>query len=536
MENTQAYQTFSQRAYESDIFNTKGLNNNNNVDLFAHKRRYENNNKETYDFLSLDNNKNQPKQPLTERKPKLISNNLKSTIFDNEPLEIKKPRKEYAAGQTHIKFEQSDNAEYKIKRPEIKSDYNPDKYLKTETNYERKFKNLYGGEDIEIDPKFIPKQKNFKGTIDKELSKNENEYNPNLTAYERLYNNLYNSSLKTEVNVIPSKAIKVKRKNDEKENKILTNYQSNIFNIEEKEKENNNNINEDKTNNKFKNKKLISQPKINDENLQKVNEGKHKYNNSTIPTNLNWKIGNSNLYTKLSKDSDVAKNSAHQRQLNEFFGGEGNKNLPVKNVTNEKLNREELEKKLKSFEPNESDAAIRKKMEQYSTYQNLDLNSKKLEKEPKNKTFELKNCDMDKFDIEELKNVFSSNGIHLFNLKEDNQYTNGKSKGKITFSVRENNLDDKFLKKLIKVKKEIKNKQGVDIREIDNNPYNKAQKQLTSQIPTNVNWNHHQIEDFIKKRNMDKNIHPKTHRQAPKSKLDEQKITAVFVDHKYKNK
>ena len=52
-------------------------------------------------------------------------------------------------------------------------------------------------------------------------------------------------------------------------------------------------------------------------------------------------------------------------------------------------------------------------MEQYSTYQNLDTNSKKYEKEPKNKTFELKNFDFDKFDVEELKNVFSNNGIHL---------------------------------------------------------------------------------------------------------------------------
>ena len=174
-------------------------------------------------------------------------------------------------------------------------------------------------------------------------------------------------------------------------------------------------------------------------------------------------------------------------------------------------------------------------MEQYGTYQNLDINAKKYEKEPKNKTFELKNFDFDKFDVEELKNVFSNNGIHLFDLKEDNQYSNGKSKEKITFSVRENNTDDKFFNKLKKIKKEIKNKQGAEIREIDNNPYNKAQKHLTSQIPTNINWNHHQMEDLIKKRNMDKNIHPKTHRYT-KSNIDDQRITAIYINHKYKNK
>ena len=531
MENTNSYHLNSQRAYESDIFNTKGLNND--VELFAHKRKFENNNKESYDFYATEVPK---QQPLTDRNKIIKSNNLKSTIFNNDPIEIKKPRKEYAAGQTHIKFEQSDNSDYKIKRPEYKSDYNPDKYLKTESNFERKFKNLYVGENETIDPKFITKnQKSIKGTIDKELSKNENEYNPNLTAHERLYNNLYNSSLKTEPNLPPPKTIKVKRKTDEKDNKILLNYQSNIFNIEEKEKENNNNLNEDKNTNKFKNKKLISQPKINDENLQKVTEGKHKYNNSTIPTKLDWRVGNSNLYTKVTKDDDVDKNSAHQRKLNELFGGEGNKNLPNKNINNEKLKRKELENELKSFEPNESDAAIRKKMEQYGTYQNLDINAKKYEKEPKNKTFELKNFDFDKFDVEELKNVFSNNGIHLFDLKEDNQYSNGKTKGKITFSVRENNTDDKFFNKLKKIKKEIKNKQGAEIREIDNNPYNKAQKHLTSQIPTNINWNHHQMEDLIKKRNMDKNIHPKTHRYT-KSNIDDQRITAIYINHKYKNK
>ena len=37
MENTNVYQKNSQRAYESDIFNTKGLNND--PELFAHKRK-----------------------------------------------------------------------------------------------------------------------------------------------------------------------------------------------------------------------------------------------------------------------------------------------------------------------------------------------------------------------------------------------------------------------------------------------------------------------------------------------------------------
>ena len=70
----------------------------------------------------------------------------------------KKTKKRICEGQTHIKFEQSDNSDYKIKRPEYKSDYNKDKYLKTESNFERKFKNLYVEEDETFDPKFISKK------------------------------------------------------------------------------------------------------------------------------------------------------------------------------------------------------------------------------------------------------------------------------------------------------------------------------------------------------------------------------------------
>ena len=43
------------------------------------------------------------------------------------------------------------------------------------------------------------------------------------------------------------------------------------------------------------------------------------------------------------------------------------------------------------------------------------------------------------------------------------------------------------------------------------------------------------MEDLIKKRNIDKNIHPKTHRYT-KSAIDDQRITAIYINHKFKNK
>ena len=57
-----------------------------------------------------------------------------------------------------------------------------------------------------------------------------------------------------------------------------------------------------------------------------------------------------------------------------------------------------------------------------------------------------------------MKNLFYSEGIHLFKFEEKGSGVNGFKNGKFTFRIRKNDLDKNYDKKMDLIKTKIKNK------------------------------------------------------------------------------
>ena len=101
---------------------------------------------------------------------------------------------------------------------------------------------------------------------------------------------------------------------------------------------------------------------------------------------------------------------------------------------------------------------------------------------------------------------------------------------KITFKIRDNEYDKDFNSKIKNIQKEFFKDKKAEIKVLSQQEKNKGDL-----IPNSVQWNNSNINSITKNKNVDKTLQEKTHSKPVESKNNEQKMTQIFVNLKYKN-
>ena len=505
--------------YKSDIFHIKNINK---PEIEFKKKKNVTSNQTTYNFLDW-NNKNNTFEEGNINSPK-YENNINKNI---RRINLTKHNKSSI-------FIGNDDNSYIVKKDKEKIIYDPQKFYTNVSPYTRKICEIFGEEYNNNNNINLPiNKKSSFGAYEKEIYKlkkkkyNDNEIiNPTIKKLEFFYNDNFNNE-------------------NRKFNKIKRNYSTEIYDNLKDDK-----YNDNKNNIIFKNKSLsereieinkIKKPKnlnINETKnyeIKRDNFGKKNminYNDSAIPVNLDWRNENINLYFRPKSNEKILKETAKERKLNEFYGE--NYKL-IKNNSQKDLTKNELENLIKYEYPNENESKTKKRLENISSLQMgkiIRVNSMKnmMPKEMKSKNYEIKNGNLNNIDLNNLEKNFLNEGIHIYDIRIDEQYTNGNQKGKITFKIRENNNDKNLNETINKIKVNLKQKNNIDLNEYSPN---KKVKPLTNQIPTTIKWNDNQIHNYTKNRKVETTIQGRIHnKRRPNSN---NKVTNIIINHKYKN-
>ena len=149
------------------------------------------------------------------------------------------------------------------------------------------------------------------------------------------------------------------------------------------------------------------------------------------------------------------------------------------------------------------------------------------ENDNKIKSIEISNVDnFDNFNIKEIKDLYIKKGIHIYNIKEQSNYSNGYNSGRISYQIRSNLNNENFDETLKSINNQIKEK-GLNIEE-------KQDKQIKSKhigdcLPCNIKWNDNRIRNLTSKKSS-----YETKVMQPKKILNNDKISSVLIDHSYK--
>ena len=498
----------------SDIFNL------NSIEAKPAIRIRNNNNRTTYDFKNWgDENNNNLNQSL---KP-YYSKNFQSSVFSEEPIKIQTSRNRNI-NRSNLTFGNYDNSEFNVHKNLNNKTFNPNYKEKETTAYERKMKQLYGN-NFSLDNKTsnykLEKKNTAYGTIEKEKKKYDEEKREFKNAKERKYDELFHDRKE------------VKKENN---NKIYTINSSNNKYIEGINSNRQNHINSLKSN-------IFNDPERDDFNIKqeiKVNKRENNNDNENIyhgkkktleqetgilPSKLDWKNEKTNLYNKERPFSTRIKENAFERKINELYGENAPKNK-INNDNNE-MERKKIEEIIQNKFPNENESQIKKRLENISDLNNYDYNNKKtLNENIINKNYEIQFDKINNVNINEFKKVFIENGIHIYGIKEDESYNNGKDKkGKITFSIRENFNKEEFDDKLNKIRNKIEKEQGIKFTDY----YDKdKRKKIGKVLPSNIKWDNNLASHYKTELN-EKNI-IKGNNYLKKG----DKITEINIDHNYK--
>ena len=122
-------------------------------------------------------------------------------------------------------------------------------------------------------------------------------------------------------------------------------------------------------------------------------------------------------------------------------------------------------------------------------------------------------------------------GIRIYDVKEKVDSIFGVNKdNKITFKIRDNENDKDFNVKIKNVQNDFKNRRNVEIK-----PVSQQEKKQADLIPNSIKWDNTNVNSLIKNRNIDKTQQEKTHSKPIENNNNEQKMTQIFVNLKYKN-
>ena len=521
MRNKTQYEKNYKFNYNSDIFH---INNINKPEIEFKKIKNVITNQTTYNFLDW-NNKNKTFEegniniPNNENNINKISRRINLTKHNKSSI-----------------FLGNDDKSYIIKKDKCKNIYNPQKYFTNVSPYARKVFEIFG-EEYNNNKENLPiNKKTSFGYYENEVYKlkkknydNNEIINPKRKKLDFFYKDNFNEESFS----------------DRQFKKIKRNHSTEIYDNLIDDKYNNNN---NKNNITFKNKSLsereieIKEVK-NSNNIIGTKKDKIKrdyygkknminYNDSAIPVKLDWRNQKINLYFRPKSNEKILKETAKERKLNEFYGE--NYKL-IKNNSQKDFTKNDLENLIKYEYPNENESKIKKRLENISSFEMgkiIRVNSMKnmIPKEMKSHNYEIKNGNLNNIDLKNFEKNLLNAGIHIYDIRMDEQYTNGNQKGKITFKIRENIEDKNFNETINKIKVNLKQKNNIDL---NNYSPNKKVKPLSNQIPTTIRWNDTQIHNYTKNRKVETTIQGRIHNKRRANSNN--KITDIIINHKYKN-
>lgn len=477
----ESYKANSRYGQSSDIFHLYSLNKPEVNPVPKHKRMT---NRSSYDIIGMrDTNIIDASNPQVSRKKQIESNTIKSTVFSNEPLPSQKLR-DTRTRQTSFVFGTDDNSEF-IVHKQKNTNYNPNKYFNEPTAYERKIHQLYGHDGVKLNEnESKPKHRKSSsiGTIEHENRINNPPTKECVNAKERKFQTFYNNNNLGETNYSKPEPFlnnnSTGSKYDSNKPGVYNHVEylkSNIFNDPDKEN----------TNNTMFAEKAPIVKKVDEENEKQkiiINRKKNLWKNQDEAcfTNLDWRNEKLDKYFKQPLDKDVDVN-AKERKMNQINGTDFQKGNDINNNNNKDDNdlqmRKDLEFIMHSNYPKENEAQIKKRLENVSSFQGKEfiaenqkyrnVNGNEIDRKIVN--YELKNFkDLNQVNVSEIEKMFLRKGIHINNIRTEEFHRNeDNTKGKVVFSLRENNDDPKFNDKFNEIKDNLKNETGIDIIKVN---------------------------------------------------------------------
>jgi hypothetical protein len=288
-----------------------------------------------------------------------------------------------------------------------------------------------------------------------------------------------------------------------------------------------------------------------DENINIENHGKrskYNHNEAKLPNRLKWNDPKLYLLFPQNKNSDVLKMNARQRKFYNIYGTEPS--VPKGKLCEEfKSNeRPEIEVAAKNNYNNMNYSHMKRISDNISQFQgdkfvtenNINKSNKNFKNMSKKKnnnnegiTFEIK-TKKNKMNIPnlEIEKKFAEKGIHIYDIRENmDSVFHNKKNNKIYFKVRENNKDENFEGKINKIKEELYNEKGL----IMNEKVNKK-RENTDLMPETLKWDNPYCDKMTKYTKVDKSNQGRTHSKPPLNRKNEDKVTKIFVNLKYKNR
>ena len=508
--------------------------------------------------------------------------NFSEKMFENEPDNHKNKSDMYNhryQNETLFLGDYEGN-EYKIKKNKSMI-YDPSPYFEDKTPLKQKMDLIYGGSE-DLIGNYKPAINRNKRLIRSASSigfarrnfETRNERDPKIVSdsKEMKYFNLYgNKGIENSHNKLKSLSVERSTNNayipgEEPIQNRVNFLKSNIFNDKDVEKINNNDYDDAKDNNnqdnniirvnrihngKGLNKRTKSSnilPRhinINfDENTNNENHarrGLYDRNENKLPIELKWNDPKLYLLFPQNKNSDILKKSARDRKFYNIYGtnpispkeqfkynDRPEINMAAKNTYND-LNYSSMKRICDNISQMQGKKFINESSKKNKNFRNINK-----KKNNDGVSYELQTKKSKRFiSNNEIEKKFAEKGIHIYDIREnmDSIFRNKKIY-KIDFKVRDNYNDNNFEGKINRIKEELLKEKGLIMSEKVN-----KKRQNNDLMPHDLKWDNPFSDRLTKNIIAEKNIHGKTHSKPPLNRTNEEdKITRIFVNLKYKNR
>ena len=261
---------------------------------------------------------------------------------------------------------------------------------------------------------------------------------------------------------------------------------------------------------------------------------------SHLSTSFDWKDSRNELWlNKYYKDNSTL--TAKQRRIKEMTGSlsmtmprnYGSNNIALYKHTETTYDKSKtIQKALKYYKGKlKSNSKIQRQLDNISALNqneyNKNIKYNKITPDNIHK-MQIENISMHD-DGSLVKKVFAKNGIHIFETNE-NVAVNNPTKRKFMFKVRENVNDKEFITKLRKAKEELKKQTGYTV-----NKQEMKQRNLNELVPTDISWNKGHLMSRNKLNQLKKNSTAKENNKRTVPSNNNNKITNIGYNVKYKN-
>lgn len=368
----------------------------------------------------------------------------KSDIFFKNKVEVKEPNRENRnLPHRSIVFSHLNSKDYVVIKPRDGKIYDPSSYYREETPVIRRMKELYSDGELNFSDGSITKRAaTSMGYIEKENESQQPIQNAREKMIKRKF--LWRMGQNTEHNdsgmLSSSQIIK------------MSHLKSNIFNDSQKDKENNLNNTVGKGITYQEKEPLFMSPK---------NVTRSKWSHK-----LDWKSPQNELLFKTPNEKEEEKRTAFQRKYNQFYGS-------VPDLRQLPIEQEVLKENIDSYLPPEYHKVDKARRAYDNVSIGFDENFYKNNlKYATNNTndHEYQIPESKGIDITDLKKIFDTKGIHVYNIVDDTSFMPGNTS--IRFKIRENN-NPNYNIVFNEIRERIKKENGIEIAPIQKIRVNK---------------------------------------------------------------